>query len=180
MMRFYFALLFLLCPLTLCLGQSSIPSASLQCPFESTNSGLARTSPQNYVPPTCTRVIQVNVHFILREKGDGNFNEWNDGYSYRKVSSNGPVDYYPDPTANGYAYAKGLISDMNQLCAWNEPLNNPSGVPSLDKKIAYTLAGVYFHRVDSIEYYANTGTYQGILDPNTLNRGDATLFNKYG
>jgi Secretion system C-terminal sorting domain/Pregnancy-associated plasma protein-A len=82
---------------------------------------------------TATKFIKVNVQFILRSDGTGNYSETSDGLG-------GPV--------NGYQAAYELIKTANLLMANNpqvyQPLNNTT--PALATRIQYQLQGVHFIR----------------------------------
>jgi hypothetical protein len=109
------------------------------------------------VIPACSRVINVNIHFILRQDGTGNWNETDNGIDYWKYSDPAPngVHYPADTAQNGYAYARGLVNDMNYNFSVNPPQWSPQGIPNPAKKIRVTLNGVYFHRVSAALYEVN-------------------------
>lgn len=135
--------------------------------------------------PACSRVVNVNIHFILRQNGTGNWNETDNGIDYWKWNSPAPNGtHYPADTAqNGYAYAKGLVDDINYNFSVNPPQGNPTGVANPAKKIRVTLNGVYFHRVsDSLfAVVKDTGTALPIDTGIFLNGlPDPRLFNMYG
>lgn len=75
------------------------------------------------ITPACSRVINVNVHFILRADGSGNWNETDNGLTYHRFNDPNPNDpstaILPDTAQNGYAYAKSLIDTMNYVFAHN-------------------------------------------------------------
>lgn len=86
--------------------------------------------------------IRVNIHYILRDNGTGNFTETNDPFS-----SN--VGY------NGYRFASEIFGYMNERLANNQLMRfqpTPS-VPALPIKHRYVLNGVYFWR--STDAYDN-------------------------
>jgi hypothetical protein len=106
--------------------------------------------------PTLTYpgVINVNIHFMLRSNGIGNFNERDNGFAYKPWNANSPQDpTIPADTANnGYARALALVADMNSQAASNPLNSNPAGTANPDKGFSYALNGVYFHRVTPSEY----------------------------
>ncbi|GAB3635776.1 hypothetical protein GCM10027422_13660 [Hymenobacter arcticus] len=134
--------------------------------------------------PACSRVINVNIHFILRQDGTGNWNEVDNGIKYKRYNDPNTT-YQPDTARNGYTYARGLVDEMNANFAINPPQGNPSGIPNPAKKIRVTLNGVYFHRVsaelfevdkDKTDAYGNkvyTGIFLGGVP-------DSRLFDTYG
>jgi hypothetical protein len=133
--------------------------------------------------PACSRVVNVNIHFILRQDGTGNWNETDNGIEYKRY--NDPVTVHPPDTAqNGYAYARGLVDDMNWNFSNNPPQGSPQGIANPAKKIRVTLNGVYFHRVSPALYEVNKDPdangnipYTGIF----LNGlPDPRLFDTYG
>lgn len=134
--------------------------------------------------PTCSRVINVNIHFILKMNGTGNWNETDNGVAYHRWNDptpNNPATEIPADTAqNGYAYARGLIDSMNYVYAHNPVQVNPSGIPNLPTKVRLTLNGVYFHRVSDDLYNVDQQTYQGIYYPTYSGVADSRLFDTYG
>lgn len=83
------------------------------------------------------KVIRVNIHFMLRTNGTGNFTETTDG--------DGRTWY------NGYTYANELIDRMNVRNDYNERMNIPTGntTPILTKNFHYVIDAVYFIRNDA-------------------------------
>lgn len=104
--------------------------------------------------PACSRVINVNLHFILRQNGTGNWNETDNGIEYWKYNDPAPngIHYLPDTAQNGYAYARGLVDLMNYNFSINPPQGSPQGIATPAKKIRVTLNGVYFYRVSAALY----------------------------
>lgn len=136
--------------------------------------------------PACSRVINVNLHFILRQNGTGNWNETDNGVEYTKW--NATTVSPPDTAQNGYAYARGLVDLMNYNFSINPPQGSPQGVATPAKKIRVTLNGVYFHRVSAALYVVDKdSTDTGLPNGNYLNTGiflnglpDPRLFDAYG
>ncbi|MFN5417167.1 MAG: hypothetical protein ACK5B9_08935 [Flavobacteriia bacterium] len=91
------------------------------------------------------KIVRLNVHFMLKTDGTGNFNEVTDGDG-RNYS--------------GYDYARKLIYYMNSQAAQNWPLQIPAGnsIPVQAKKYQYVLDAVYFWRNDAT-YFFNTINY---------------------
>ena len=83
------------------------------------------------------KVIRLNIHFMLRTNGTGNFTETTDG--------DGRTWY------NGYTYANELIDRMNIRNDYNEQMNIPTGntTPILNKNFHYVLDAIYFRRNDA-------------------------------
>lgn len=88
---------------------------------------------------SCFYYIKVNIHFMLKGDGSGNFTETDDG--------TGNSQY------NGYDYARDLYNIANHCFSQNPQMRLPVGnnTPNLPIKIRYVLSGVYFHRDD--KYY---------------------------
>lgn len=86
---------------------------------------------------TVDKVIRVNIHFMLRTNGTGNFTETTDG--------DGRTWY------NGYTYAKELVDRMNVRNDYNVQMNIPTGntTPVLAKNFHYVIDAVYFIRNDA-------------------------------
>ncbi len=93
------------------------------------------------------KVLRVNIHFMLRTNGTGNFTETSDG--------DGRTWY------NGYNYANELINQMNARNNRNDPMNIPTGnsTPVLTKNFHYVLDAVYFTRDDATFNYGNGDSY---------------------
>ncbi|MCE3295120.1 MAG: zinc-dependent metalloproteinase lipoprotein family [Crocinitomicaceae bacterium] len=91
------------------------------------------------------KTVRINIHFMLKSDGTGNFNEKNDGNG-RPYS--------------GYDYARDLVYYMNAQSIQNVQLNIPEGneIPVLEKNYRYVLDAVYFWRNDSTYLY-NTINY---------------------
>lgn len=85
--------------------------------------------------------IRVNLHFMLKENGSGNFNEYWDGVK--------------DSTNNGYIFAEKIIEKANFELANNKKMfRTPDGLdstPVLKTKMQYLLMGVYFDRSDEFQ-----------------------------
>ena len=97
--------------------------------------------------------LRVNMHYILRNDGTGNFTETSDGLGLMS-------DY------NGYEHAEYLVNLINTLLPQNAPMKyQPFGpVDNLDPEIRFQLNGVFFHRnstlfqtrsVSTLEYNYN-------------------------
>lgn len=86
--------------------------------------------------PNSVKYIRVNVHFINRSDGTGNFNPNNDG--------NG------NTSMNGYKRAETIINFANTKLANNMQMWRPSNnsTPVVPIRVRYVLTGVYFHNSD--------------------------------
>jgi hypothetical protein len=88
-----------------------------------------------------TYYVRVNVHFMLKNDGSGNFNEYWDGLK--------------DSTNNGYVFAEKIIEKANFELRNNKKMfRTPIDVdstPVLPIKIQYVLMGVYFDRDDKFQ-----------------------------
>ena len=107
-------------------GQQAAVTSLVECGTSPTNLVQQQQS-CNYVPPACVRTVKVNVVFIQRTNGTGNFtassrpmnvSNTSAGPSY---SSTLPLDY------NGTDYANDLICKVNSLMDNNTPDNMCSG-----------------------------------------------------
>ena len=89
------------------------------------------------------RYIKINVHFMLKSDGTGNYNEYDNG----KIPA--------DSTQNGFWYAQNLIDNSNYWLANNQPMFLPyqNTTPNPPTNIRLALSGVYFHRDDNNYVY---------------------------
>lgn len=106
--------------------------------------------------PDSTKYVNVNVHFILRSDGTGNYDETSDGLG---------------GTVSGYQAAYDLIRTANELFANNPQVvqPNPNSTPALPTRIQYLLRGVYFLR-NNTAYNYNIGDV-GLLSSFSTNLG---------
>lgn len=161
-------------------AQNMAPMVRINCP-ETTllRKSKAESKPQSYqkieaasqsystglnsAQATCSGVINVNIHFMLRLDGTGNFNETNDGAAYKPWRANQPNDpiIQADTAKNGYARARALVQEMNNQAATNPMNSNPAGTSNPAKGFSYALNGVYFHRVAQSEYDIVKNDYNG-------------------
>lgn len=113
--------------------------------------------------PSCSGIINVNIHFMLRLSGIGNFNETDNGFAYKPWNANTQQDpTIPADTANnGYARALAVVADMNSQAASNPLNSNPAGTANPAKGFSYVLSGVYFHRVKRADYQIIKDDYTG-------------------
>jgi len=77
--------------------------------------------------------VNVNVHFIMKSDGTGNYDETSDGLG---------------GSESGYQIAYKLIKTANELLANNPQIYQPVGntTPALPTRIQYLLRGVHFPR----------------------------------
>lgn len=113
----------------------------------------ARSYPASKLPP-CNDIanVRVNVHFVQRSNGTGNFNASNDG----RPGNPGP--------ATGYTYAESLIWACNEHWDVNPALRIPPGdqLTPRPKRIHLVLNGVYFDRNDDLH------NYEGYTNPRSF------------
>lgn len=87
-----------------------------------------------------TKYVSVNVQFILKSDGTGNYNETSDGLG---------------GSVSGYQAAYELIRTANELLANNpkvyQPIGNSTPIPAV--RIQYVLKGVYFIRNTTVYNY---------------------------
>ncbi len=104
--------------------------------------------------------VRVNIHFVNRDDGTGNFNANDDG--------NG------NPDMNGYKRAELLINRANEFIANNQHMWRPSGnnTPVLSTRIRYLLTGVYFHNSSNL-----TRSYVGACSPDLSDLHNAFAVN---
>ncbi|MEM6799957.1 MAG: M43 family zinc metalloprotease [Bacteroidota bacterium] len=80
-----------------------------------------------------SKIVQVNIHFILKSNGTGNFTESGDGAGR---------------SYNGYQRAEDIITRCNHF--WNNPtrqwLPSNNNTPTRNTRIQFILNGTYFHR----------------------------------
>lgn len=85
--------------------------------------------------------VRVNLHFMLKNDGSGNFNEYWDGTK--------------DSLNNGYVFAEKIIEKANFELRNNKKMfRTPFGVdstPVVPNKMQYILMGVYFDRDDKFQ-----------------------------
>lgn len=132
-------------------------------------------------PATCSGVINVNIHFMLRLDGTGNFNERNDGNSYKPWNANQASDpLIPADTAtNGFARARALVAEMNNQAASN-PMNiYPAGTANPPKGFSYALNGVYFHRVSNYDIVKSSADIYSTAPFDTYGVNKATEVNMF-
>ena len=123
---------------------------------------------KNYNCTTCNfksatipsfKTIRVNVHFILRSDGTGNFSETCNIYGNQSDE-------------NGYWLANTIINKANYYLANNvemtQQLSN-SPIPVEDINYSYKLNGVFFHRNDTYFECYCTPTPLAINTGNALN-----------
>jgi hypothetical protein len=93
------------------------------------------------ISPICTdsvavKYVRVNIHFMLKADGTGNFNEIDDGKGNTQL--------------NGYRRAERVIQIANEEVVKNAKMWLPAGnkTPVMPTRLQYVLTGVYFHRDD--------------------------------
>jgi hypothetical protein len=101
------------------------------------------------------KYIRVNIHFMLRSDGTGNFNENNDGAGHNY---------------SGYDFAFDLIDNMNFFNSYNPQLNIPTGnnIPSLDKNYYYVLDAVYYWNNDNTYNFQTINYYNQGKDKDSV------------
>ena len=91
---------------------------------------------------SCVKSISVNVHYMLKSDGSGNFTETDDGY--------GNDSGYHHEGVTGYSRAGLMVEGAN--AAYSTVVRNwrsPEGTFAVPKRLRYILHGVYFHRNDT-------------------------------
>ena len=107
------------------------------------------------------KVMRVNIHFILKNDGTGNFSE--------------TENYYGTTSSeNGYWIADLLINEANYYLNNNLEMTQQlsyESIPVEDININYKLNGVFFHR--------NTTFYECYYQPTSLKRNTDEAFNVF-
>ncbi len=121
-------------------------------PLFGTRDVAARTAPvliDSVIPAdavctdtNCVKYIAVNVHYLLKTDGSGNFTETGDGYPEGDSAHQAGV--------TGFMRARLLVDGANRVNSkavknWR----SPEGVGVVSKRFRYVLKGVYFHRDDT-------------------------------
>lgn len=91
---------------------------------------------------TIPRTVRVNIHFILKSNGTGNFTETRDIYNVQN-------------SYNGYWFADKVIEQCNYWLSNNQIMTQQLSccpIQVLPINYSYTLAGVFFDRNDSYFY----------------------------
>jgi len=83
---------------------------------------------------SCGKLVSVNIHFVLRDDGTGNYTE--------------TTDPGGGTSENGYTKAQDIVDRINQEWMDNQELWRPTGntTPVENINIQYDLKGVYFDR----------------------------------
>ena len=150
------------CPETTSFPKSTLESRPAVSGKTVTASQPHPAAGQERTQGTCSGVINVNIHFMLRLDGTGNFNETNDGAPYKPWNALPTAPLIQADTAkNGYARARALVQEMNNQAASSPMNSNPAGTSNPAKGFSYALNGVYFHRVTQAEYDITKNDYSG-------------------
>jgi hypothetical protein len=101
------------------------------------------------------KYVRVNIHYVLRSDGTGNFTETSDGWGNNNFT--------------GFDYAQGMIDSGNAELAVNPGVALPNGntFPINDFGYRLVLSGVYFHRDDAIYNYYDQN-YNGTAGGSSL------------
>ncbi len=85
---------------------------------------------------TCSKVVRINFHFMLKSNGTGNFTETGDNLGN---------------TLTGYQFAKDIVAQMNWNLSYNIQMNiEPNNTTPVNaKNYSFVIDAVYFHRDDS-------------------------------
>lgn len=87
--------------------------------------------------PSLIKHVKVNIHYLLKDDGTGNFHEMGDGWG--------------NPNYTGFDYAEDMIDSINTELDVNPGIATGMQVPGYDYTVTdfgfrFVLAGVYFHR----------------------------------
>lgn len=107
------------------------------------------------------KIVRVNIHFITKSDGSGNFNETD--------NINGVTS-----SENGYWLAEKVIDKANQYLNTNLEMAQQlsySTIPVEDINYNYKLNGVFFHR--------STNYYECFCLPASLNRNNGSAINLF-
>jgi hypothetical protein len=172
--------LYLLLALILAAGSTKAQTCVGTGP-SSVTTGRSTSEAVATTPVVCNSqfVVRVNIHFILKSNGTGNFTEVSDGGSLNNVSGyTGVEQVEPSSYWNGYRVAETLVSMANLRNTTNYQMALPPGnsTPYPPKKLIYVLNGTYFHRSDDLYQYDEVD-YGANTPGGIFNRGQ---FNTYG
>lgn len=121
---------------------------------EADESPSYKSGSSSYIPDSSTEVkyIKVNIHFMLKSDGTGNFRQYDDGMG--------------DTNYTGYNYARDLIREANINYANNRKMWLPPGnnTDSLQMKVRLILEGVYFHDSINSNYYYDSTSNSGLAN----------------
>jgi hypothetical protein len=98
------------------------------------------------------KIIRVNIHFILRSDGTGNFTETTDIYNAQN-------------SYTGYWFADKVVEQCNYWLNNNQVMTQQLSccpIPVTDINYNYHLAGVFFHRSDY--HFNNQYPYSGLIE----------------
>ncbi|GEM_PF-2245893 len=125
-------------------GSPSFSCGTMEATSTKVNSNDEIISPRSAcTSTTATKYINVNLTFIMKSDGTGNYDETSDGLG-------GPV--------SGYQIAYEVIKTANELLANNPQIYQPIGntISALSPRIQYLIKGVHFIRNTTpynYEYY---------------------------
>lgn len=97
------------------------------------------------------KTVRVNIHFILRSNGTGNFTETTDIYNVQN-------------SYNGYWFANKVIEQSNYWLDRNQEMTQQLSccpIPVEPINYRYTLAGVFFDKNDT--YFNNQGIHTNLI-----------------
>jgi hypothetical protein len=105
-------------------------------------------------PCSDLKYIKLNIHFMLKSNGTGNYSEYGNG----KIPAS--------PARNGFWYAQALIDASNNQLANNQRMHLPylNETPNPPTNIRVALSGVYFHRDDKYYYYTPSNKSSGSVN----------------
>ena len=113
--------------------------------FSCSTQGFSSSLPSNLrTAGTCEKkVIRINIHYMLKTDGTGNFNETGDGLG---------------GTLNGYQHAVNIVNYANGTQRSNNQLSIPPNntVPVNPKNFEFILDAVYYHRNTTTFLYSNS------------------------
>ncbi|HKJ40651.1 MAG TPA: M43 family zinc metalloprotease [Sunxiuqinia sp.] len=101
------------------------------------------------------KIIRVNIHFILKSDGTGNFTETTDLYNVTNSHT-------------GYWFADKIIEQCNYWLNNNQEMTQQLSccpIEVLDINYNYKLAGVFFDKNDN--YFNNQGIHSGLIQNGT-------------
>ena len=110
-------------------------NAQEDCPVTGSSSSKSYSTTLS-IPASveCPKLVAVNIHFVARTDGTGNFTQTTD--------PDGGTNY------NGYDFAEDVIDNINAEWQDNQKvwLPKPNSVPVEDINIQFDLKGTYFHK----------------------------------
>ncbi|GAB5417564.1 MAG: hypothetical protein Crog4KO_08360 [Crocinitomicaceae bacterium] len=110
--------------------------------------GFSASAQTDCNDPDNIKHVKVNIHYLLKSDGTGNFHEMGDGWG--------------NPNYTGFDYAEDMIDSINTELNVNPGIRSGMQVPGYDYTVTdfgfrFVLAGVHFHRNTTLYDAMDTG-----------------------